>query len=297
MTLEQMSYMHEPEDGKSPSCQEASLVSRSVWPGGSAARTMTVISGLKCIELSENSNPVGCLEKTLMGSYEWASTKRYLTWRTKATPSGRLVFRLWPSERITKDNERLLSDAESMLWATPNTMDHLGRRSPEALIRQKETTRKGRKRPANLREQVDPVMMQIWRTPTAHDYRGASSQDRTVDRKNRGMPLSLNDQVKHQELYQMQPSPLFITPVQSDGMRSTMKSQSLAKQKPNGNLAQQMAHLELKTGEAEEPMRNKNSTTYCGGGGCNIPEESGQLNPWWLEWLMGFPTGWTALKD
>jgi DNA (cytosine-5)-methyltransferase 1 len=24
---------------------------------------------------------------------------------------------------------------------------------------------------------------------------------------------------------------------------------------------------------------------------------SGQLNPEWVEWLMGFPTGWTELKD
>jgi hypothetical protein len=26
-------------------------------------------------------------------------------------------------------------------------------------------------------------------------------------------------------------------------------------------------------------------------------EEYGQLNPQWVEWLMGFPTGWTDLKD
>lgn len=26
---------------------------------------------------------------------------------------------------------------------------------------------------------------------------------------------------------------------------------------------------------------------------CVIPEESGQLNPDWVEWLMGFPPGWT----
>jgi DNA (cytosine-5)-methyltransferase 1 len=24
---------------------------------------------------------------------------------------------------------------------------------------------------------------------------------------------------------------------------------------------------------------------------------SGQLNPNWVEWLMGYPTGWTDLKD
>lgn len=30
-----------------------------------------------------------------------------------------------------------------------------------------------------------------------------------------------------------------------------------------------------------------------GGLRCVIPEENGQLNPDWVEWLMGFPPGWT----
>jgi len=47
-------------------------------------------------------------------------------------------------------------------WATPNTMDHLAQRSPEALKRQSETTRKGRARPANLREQVNPKACAIY---------------------------------------------------------------------------------------------------------------------------------------
>ncbi len=41
-------------------------------------------------------------------------------------------------------------------WATPNCMDMLPQRSPEALERQFATTRKGRTAPANLREQVFP---------------------------------------------------------------------------------------------------------------------------------------------
>lgn len=57
-------------------------------------------------------------------------------------------------------------------WATPNTMDHLTPRSQKALIRQATTVRKGRKTPANLREQVDPRAIQVykqvnWPTPTA----------------------------------------------------------------------------------------------------------------------------------
>lgn len=28
-----------------------------------------------------------------------------------------------------------------------------------------------------------------------------------------------------------------------------------------------------------------------------VSDTSGQLNPDWVEWLMGFPIGWTDLKD
>jgi len=31
-------------------------------------------------------------------------------------------------------------------------------------------------------------------------------------------------------------------------------------------------------------------------GGLGTEQYSGQLNPTWVEWLMGFPTGWTDLK-
>jgi hypothetical protein len=60
---------------------------------------------------------------------------------------------------------------EAKNWATPNTLDHMDLRSPEALLRQATTTRAGRTAPANLREQVDPTSVEIykqanWPTPT-----------------------------------------------------------------------------------------------------------------------------------
>lgn len=47
---------------------------------------------------------------------------------------------------------------------TPNTLDHMGPRSVQAQQRVFETTRKGSKAPANLREWVHPHM---WPTPRA----------------------------------------------------------------------------------------------------------------------------------
>jgi hypothetical protein len=59
-------------------------------------------------------------------------------------------------------------------WATPNTMDHMEQRSPEALQKQFQTTRKGRTQPANLREQIIP---ENWPTPAQRDYKGANSTE------------------------------------------------------------------------------------------------------------------------
>jgi len=72
---------------------------------------------------------------------------------------GGLCFRLLPWEPDIEE-----SDGSS--WATPNTMDHLPLRSKEALDRQFATTRKGRTKPANLREQIHP---ECWPTPSARN--------------------------------------------------------------------------------------------------------------------------------
>ena len=75
------------------------------------------------------------------------------------------------------------------IWATPNTMDHLPQRSEEALRRQAQTTRKGRSRPANLREQVNPTAVR--------DYKGAVLPE-TLSAKNRNpMTNSLPDAIQH----------------------------------------------------------------------------------------------------
>ena len=75
---------------------------------------MTVISGLKCIESSGKSLPLGCLSKKLLGSSKWRSTRRYLTWKTQDTPANRLLFRLAASMPRT-------CGKDCVLWPTPST--------------------------------------------------------------------------------------------------------------------------------------------------------------------------------
>jgi hypothetical protein len=98
------------------SLQAGIPASHSASPGSVEARTMTAISGLRCIESSKNSGPLGLLEKTLMGTSRWGSTVCALTWSEVVTPSGRLVYRLSPSAPTTVEHG-------SGLWPTATVGD------------------------------------------------------------------------------------------------------------------------------------------------------------------------------
>ena len=123
----------------------------------------------------------------------------------------------------------LTEEKEFSSWATPNTMDYLPQKSPETIHRQATTVRKGRKRPSNLREQVNPVAVKIYQianlpTPSARDYKGAVKPETLAKKKRNPLTNSLPDCVQHL----------------------------------SGN---------------------------------------GYLNPNWIEWLMGVPTGLTELDS
>jgi hypothetical protein len=50
-------------------------------------------------------------------------------------------------------------------------MNHLPPRSEESTKKMQQGHRKGRSRPSNLHEQVDPEIMKMWPTPVARDYK------------------------------------------------------------------------------------------------------------------------------
>ena len=98
----------------SPAASLVSLFPQQVQNEGSL---MTVISGRKCSELFEKQCLIGLLARTLMESSKWHSTTCSLTWKVSATPRGRLLYRLVPSERIT-------GETGYGLLPTPNAKDY-----------------------------------------------------------------------------------------------------------------------------------------------------------------------------
>ena len=88
----------------SPSFQAVSRASRSPPQGGSVASTMNATCGPKCCGSSGNCSPVGCLEKMLLASSVWGSTKRSLTWSRQVTMFGFSYYLLLPLARGTNGN-------------------------------------------------------------------------------------------------------------------------------------------------------------------------------------------------
>lgn len=65
----------------------------------------------------------------------------------------------------------------------------------------------------------------------------------------------------------------YLTPVASDGFRSTLKPSAYDPAKKNGNLSAQVIFQE------------------------NPVSDTAALNPEWVEWLMGFPRRWTDVSS
>ena len=132
-------------------------------------------------------------------------------------------------------------------------MDYLPQRSPEALLRQAATSRKGRTRPANLREQVCEDTVRLWPTPRANCMNGASRAPRR-----QGAP-DLQTVVA-----------MFPTPTTEGLCGGSGAAERLEEMEASGQIT---------------PEERRSMTAGNGG----------QLNPDWVEWLMGYPIGWSEV--
>ena len=268
------------------SSQQDTHASLLVMPGSAKAQKMTAISGRTFLPLLKPNDPLFAFLKMFMVTLRWDSTKCYLTWKVKATQQGRLLFQLAQSMPLTNEID------SGLLHTTTATAN-------QAMMRQATNGgRKNRSRPGNLREQIDPLMQQaydearakannqefkrkidptMWPTPTVGCVEGGEQSSR-VEKTNSGSYIlrkknkphmtygaKLSDAILFEEKQKMWP-----TPDANMGARGTQPT--WAKTRPSGHPAQYTIN---------QAVRDQ--------------EQSGQLNPDWVEWLMGYPKGWTDL--
>lgn len=218
--------------------QEDSPASHSPQPGSSEARKMTATSGRKWLGLSRNCGPLGLLEKMLLESSIWHSTRCYLTWKARDTPHGHFLFQLQVSMPHT-------SDTGPQSWPTPTASDSFTGQMRSS--QQKE----GSRHSLNLADAV-----KMWPTPTAQDAKNSTFPESQMQRD------SLIGELMREQ---------YATPQARD----------------------------YRTGQAERWMnkkRSRNLNDQIAAGENRMEVGSGQLNPAWVEWLMGFPIGWTELS-
>ncbi len=274
-----------------------SPANRSVLPGSAEAVMMTVTSGQRCSELSKNSGPLGCLEKMLLASSTWHSTRCYLTWKFKATKQGHLYFQLAVSmPRIDATDAPLLptiTKFDATCGDIAGKEYREGSRHAMKLIQAAKlwptvTASDYRGRGPHSRQQGLPEAVKLWPTPTARDSKGANSMEHLTREGKRNHVDQLANAVV---LWPTPTSRSGTGPSQTDTRQGGMDLQTAAAMFPTpttgaglcggtGNF-QQLASLAESGVISEEERRSMASGS------------GGQLNPAWVEAMMGFPPGWT----
>ena len=328
-------------------------------------RMMTATSGRRLSELYTKSSPLGLLERTLLESSRWFSPVRRLKWEAvplcsekvtekeycygkntsskpsavtlneKVTKSGRLLFRLVPSERhtdgtgcgllqggllqtprateIVEDPEKFVKrngdrkpgcmpNLSSMaayradLLPTPmSTEVRHGQRVKELKEAGGQTfhsRENGETRPNGLMDYMD--FHGMLSTPTARDHKnGSKPEDNRTKRKlQQGWTLELND---------MATGGLLPTPNASEGEKYTKKYN------PNSQMGKVLTAMAMnnmlptptaschntgttanrKDGKSRESELNHFIARQVG--------QTSQLNPLFVQEMMGFPYLWTEL--
>ena len=263
-------------------------------------RTITATSGHRCFERYGRYTPLGSLVKTLMESRRWWSPAKSLRWdaqtifskrityterkadspstksvqtsKPKDIPSNRLLFQLVPSEHHTEETEfGLLPTVQTQGLKQCNKkgktefvpLDLLP--TPNAMDiahKDMEINERGQRNPKRGKTDhslglEDMAVAKLLPTPCSIE---ATKFTKTINP---------NSQMG-QGLTALAVNGLLLTPTASDGIRANMNMQDLKKHnKENSNLAEQIVHK-------------------VGGG-------TSQLNPLFVEEMMGFPLMWTAL--
>ena len=262
-------------NNQSESLVEDTHVNHSVQVAkGSDQKTLDT-SFRTSMKLLNKLDPLTVFSKTYMGMSPWDLTRYSLQWKTLTTKRGHLLFRLVVSERDTNETE---CGSSVKTWATPTTMDYLPPRSAEATKRLQEGARKGRKRPSNLREQVDPKTMEMYPTPTTKGFGHASEGQTMIFRK----------KVERGELTETEAQSMMngvtLRPPRMEEWKFPTPNSGQVKHSYNGN--NQYYEKRLKDGRQIDLTMKMYQT-----------EGDARLNCDWTEWLMGYPIGWTSLEE
>ena len=264
--------------------------------------------------------------KTTNGGYGPSSSESFatfdpesLSWRTcqgSLLPEWETYSETWPRAGMTRSGRayrlpRLvppISAGGSSSWPTPGWGD--GAKSymnPIMLKRVQQrftgtvpTAPSGSEYQESLPEAVtlDAMKRRMWPTPSAQEAGGSDEWLATLETKD-GEPAKPGERQynpetgKHTQMGLSRAVRMWPTPTQADGMGGPGNSGRQGGENLRTAVAFPTPSSNDHKGSSKSGQRRGQLTDPAMG---DIPA-GGQLNPTWVEWLMGFPPGWTDLKD
>lgn len=298
------------------SSRQVSLVNRSVAPESEMERKMTATSGRRCFVSSTKLDPLGLLVKTLVESSRWYSPARRLKWEVTRTfaervtrctrndndtlssksestshqsdiQSRQLLYRLVPSERPTGETGCGFWQ-EGMMLPTPMAQDYRRRgpnseqqglpemvykdllptpRAMEVIEHPEQQAKRLKDRTGKkLNNLSSGAKFGLLPTPQSRDFKNGSTMEseRWQRKREQGRTMDLND---------LAASKLLPTPNASEATKYTNTYN------PNSQMGQSLTVL------AVNGMIEGVSKSLAG-------KTSLQLNPLFVEEMMGFPEGY-----
>ncbi len=266
MSDEQMTLFDADEWTSSP---EAIPASPSHSPASKKALKTIATSGRQCLSLLSKKDPLLLLAKTLLVTSRWGSTRCFLTWKVKATPQGRLLFQLAPSMPRTEGTA-------SGLLHTP--------------------TAKANQMSPDMQKRGSGWGPKMWATPAAADCQGTTGggQGKSLRTDVRMWPTPQAADHKNMDTagQKMLSSEVKLWPTPHANCHTGAGSQGRA----GGDNRQTAVKMwptatarDWRSGKASEATMQRNSRPLS-------ETVGGSLNPAWVEWLMGYPEGWTDLN-
>jgi len=151
--------------------------------------------------------------------------------------------------------------------------------------------RKGRTKPSNLREQVDPETMKMYPTPQAADHLANKSEtleawEKRAKKKKEEQGINLQFALRHAVQRDERDMQMFPTPSASCQLDVVAPPETVKKNSSGWSVTR--VGTGTKFGAKLNDVVNK----------VNQPiEPGGKLNPTFVEFLMGFPENWTKIEQ
>ncbi len=244
---------------------EDSPVSRSALPGSKEARKMTVISGRKLCGFYPNQTPLGSLVRTLLASSVWESRNAFLKWQCRPLAEERSTTFL---KQYTHDKKRCFSKVSVKI------LKKLVTKSRRLLFQLAPST-----------PRTEEIASGLWPTPRNCTAMAATITPESVWKEGRFPNL---ETVVGRQMWPTPQARDFRTGEGHRWQDPEKRSRNL-----NDAAAFQEGYKMWATPNAADAIGS-----HGGGQGRSLRTDvNGQLNPPWVEWLMGYPEGWTDCED